>query len=262
MPSVAARRRRCIVSVAPWAIAALVLAAAAPARAERVADAFPPPEGATRVPTDAFGAHLRGLALRGAEVPVRTHAGAVVGHDARVIDLPLVKGDLQQCADSILRVRAEWLRATGAVSALTFRATSGDPIPWARYRDGGRPRAQGSGLTWVDGGAPGSWDGWLSAVFTWAGTRSLAAYETVPVGAPRAGDVVVVGGSPGHAVLLLDVAVRGAETFVLVGEGFMPAQDFHVERGPVAGWWPWTAAGLALPHWPMPASGLRRFPPL
>lgn len=244
-------------------LATLLLAVAlvsGAARAETVADAFPPPAGAQRVPADAFGAHLRTLPLRGADVPVRTHAGATVAHDARVIDLPLVKGDLQQCADSILRVRAEWLRAQGAEERLSFFATSGDPIPWARYRDGGRPRAEGRGLVWSATRTPGTWDGWLSAVFTWAGTRSLAAYETVPAASPRPGDVVVVGGSPGHAVLLLDVAVRGGDTFVLVGEGFMPAQDFHVERGPVGGWWPWTAAGLALPHWPLPASGLRRFP--
>ena len=93
----------------------------------------------------------------------------------------------------------------------------------------------------------------------WAGTRSLAAYETRAVGQPQAGDVLVVGGSPGHAVVLLDVATRGDEVLLLIGEGYMPAQDFHVEHGPVGGWWVWSEDGVDLGHWRMPPSSLRRW---
>ena len=96
----------------------------------------------------------------------------------------------------------------------------------------------------------------------WAGTRSLAAYETDPVkGPPVPGDLLVSPGSPGHAVLLLDVATRGEETFVLIGEGFMPAQNFHVEIGPHEGWWRWDE-GVRLHHWDLRGSGVhRRFKP-
>ncbi len=75
---------------------------------------------------------------------------------------------------------------------------------------------------------------------------------------PRAGDVLVRGGFPGHAVLLLDVATRGDETFVLVGEGYMPAQSFHVELGPVDGWWAWDD-GVDLGHWDLRGGTLRRW---
>ena len=38
---------------------------------------------------------------------------------------------------------------------------------------------------------------------------------------------------------LMDVA-RGEELLVLLGEGYMPAQEFHVELGPEDGWWNYT----------------------
>ncbi len=238
---------------------AALLALLLSAHAETLGAAFPPPTGATRVSTDAFGASLRDLPLRPPDAPVRTHDGRVVGHHARVVSLPMVPGDLQQCADSAIRLRAEWLRRTGA--SPSFYATSGDPLPWARFAAGERPYADGNHIRWAAADpAHQTWERWLSAVFQWAGTRSLFAYETAPADTPRAGDLLVEPGSPGHAVVLLDVATAGDRTWVLVGEGFMPAQDFHVELGPRSGWWPWTEAGLDLPHWrPLGPETLRRW---
>lgn len=95
-------------------------------------------------------------------------------------------------------------------------------------------------------------------LFMYAGTRSLG-LDTTPVTAPQVGDVLVLPGSPGHAVLILDVATHEAQTWVLVGQGFMPAMDFHVVAGPVGGWYP--VEGDTLPTEPivMPWSGLRRW---
>lgn len=221
-----------------------------------VREAFPPPPGAERVPTDAFGAWLGARTLAPPDAPVLTHAGAPVGHPARVVELPLVPGDLQQCADSAIRLRAEWLREQGQEDRIVFHATSGDPMPWSRYRAGERAFEQGGRLAWR-AAAPASWEAYLSAVFTWAGTRSLA-YDTRPATEPRAGDLLVAPGSPGHAIVLMDVARGPDGVVVLVGEGYMPAQSFHIELGPLQGWWPWED-GVALPHWTLPASGLRRW---
>ena len=232
----------------------------AAALAATVGEAYPPPAGAVRTPDDAHGAWLQALPLRPAGAPIRTHDGHIVRHDGRPIALPMVRGDLQQCADSAIRLRAEFARAQGTDADLSFHATSGDPLPWRRYAAGERPRAQGNRITWSRVDPAGqTWEGWLSAVFMWAGTRSLAAYETTPAERPRAGDLLVVGGSPGHAVVLLDVATRGTQTLLLIGEGYMPAQDFHVEHGPEAGWWVWSDEGVDLGHWAMPKESLRRW---
>ncbi len=229
------------------------------ALAETVREAFPPPQGAERAAADRFGEYLRDLRVRPPDVPVREWGGgAVVGHHARVIDLPVVDGDLQQCADSIIRVRAEWQKSTG--QTVMFHATSGDPMPWKRYQNGERARAKGNALVWSLAAAanPASWEQYLSDVFMYAGTASLAERETVADDHPDPGDMLVHPGFPGHAVVLLDVATKGDTTYVLVGEGYMPAQDFHVELGPHDGWWDFKD-GVQLSHWPLSRDKLRRW---
>jgi len=235
----------------------MLLLIGALAMATTVEEAFPPPEGFTRVAGQGFGASLRRLPLAAPDRPVRTHDGRAVAHRARVIEMPLVKGDLQQCADSAIRLRATWQKEHGR--DVVFHATSGDPIPWSRFAAGQTPYAKGSGLAWRAGSTK-RWDDYLRLVFTWAGSWSLQTFDTeAEAGDPQPGDLLVEGGFPGHVVVLLDVAVKGAQTRVLVGEGFMPAQDFHVELGPHGGWFDLGDDGLTLPHWEFSRAHLRRF---
>ena len=229
----------------------------APDGSTTLRDAYPPPAGTQRLAGDAFATWLGAMRVLPPSVPVRTHDGKVVaGHKgARVIDLPMVPGNLQQCADALIRVRAEWLRATGG--EVMYHATSGDPIPWTRWQAGERPFEQGRGLAWRPGDR-GGWEAYLAAVMRWAGTASLAAYDTDAVQNPKAGDVLVMGGYPGHAVMLLDVVKRGSDHLALIGESYMPAMNFHVEPGPIDGWWSLNE-GVRLPHWDMRGAPLRRW---
>ena len=82
----------------------LLALAAAPASAETLAQAFPPPPGATRVAGDAFGAWLGQLPLYPEGRAVLSYKGDVVPiAAARVVEMPVGTRDLQQCADSALR---------------------------------------------------------------------------------------------------------------------------------------------------------------
>lgn len=219
-----------------------------------VLGAYPPPQGATVYATEGFGTWLQALELEPPSVPVRTHDGRVVPGDFHVVKLPLVSGDLQQCADTAIRLRAEWMREQGR--EVSFHATSGDPMPWSRYRDGERAYEEHNRLAWR-AASPQSWDQYLSAVFMWAGTRSLA-YDTTPDDFPSAGDVMVLPGSPGHAVIILAVAHASGAYYLLAGQGYMPAQSFHIVRGPLQGWWRWDAQdGASVGPWDFPASSLR-----
>jgi hypothetical protein len=229
------------------------------AQAESVVEAYPPPERSIQVAPSTFGAWLQTRQLRAPGTPIRTHDGRRVHHNGRPLEMGIVRGDLQQCADSAIRLRAEWLRSVDRMSELDFHATSGDPLPWARYRDGEKPVVVDNHIEWRNTDRTQSWEGWLQAVFTWAGTRSLAAYETVAAPTPRPGDLLVQPGSPGHAVVIFNVATRGDRTWLLVGEGFMPAQDFHIEHGPVGGWFEWGKTGTQLSHWHMKKESLRRW---
>ena len=79
----------------------------------------------------------------------------------------------------------------------------------------------------------------------------------------RPGDFFVMPGSPGHAVLVLDLARSpdGRRRAVL-GQGFMPAQSFHVLRGASGSAWfavDEAQATVAMPFWePFPWATLRR----
>jgi hypothetical protein len=68
-------------------------------------------------------------------------------------------------------------------------------------------------------------------VYSYAGSLSLSK-ELQPVDdlqAIKAGDVFIIGGSPGHAVTVMDIAVNKAgEKVFLLSQSYMPAQDIHV----------------------------------
>lgn len=235
-----------------------------------VAEAFPPPAGARRLPADAFGAYLQALPLFEPGHPVHTYDGGVVDMPAaRVIALSVEGEPALQCADSALRLRATWERSVGRSPA--FHYTSGDLSRWSDWAAGSRPRVKGNDVTWVAGAAradasDASFGRWLSNLYQYAGTWSLPR-DTKPVppaadgavGAVAPGDLLVTPGSPGHAVVILDVAQAEERRWVLVGQGYMPAMEFHVVEGPDGGWFPVEGEELPTAPIPMPWTGLRRW---
>ena len=109
---------------------------------------------------------------------------------------------------------------------------------------------------------------YLDTVFAYAGTRSLAA-ELEPVRSPkhlRIGDVFLRAGSPGHCVIVVDLAENrstGKKVF-LTAQSYMPAQQIHVLRNPRDGKLsPWydLALGykLVTPEYTFRPHDLRRF---
>jgi hypothetical protein len=253
------------------ALAAMAwLAPAGFARADTVRERFAPPAGFVSDVAGAgsFGAYLQALPLLPSGTPVRTFSGALAYAPwaQAVVDLSVGTRDLQQCADSAIRLRAEWLRASSSSSTNpvrpVFHATSGDPIPYARYVAGERAFAQKNRLGWRPGARAGDddevWAAWLETVFLYAGSLSLAKDTTPLTGPIAAGDLLVLGGSPGHVLVILDVARAddGREQW-LIGQGFMPAQSFHV-----IGWYAPDADGtLTVPSWksPFTRAARRRF---
>ena len=226
------------------------------ALAETIGEAYPIPDGYVRSSENAFGQWLRDRAVAPRNVPIRTYNGHEVHHDGRVVVLDMVPGDRQQCADSIIRLRAEWELQQG--HSPSFHATSGDPMPWKRFQAGEKPYEKNGRIAWTTGSSK-RWNDYLARVFIWAGTASLSVYDTKAVQHPQPGDILVQGGFPGHAVILLDVVERGSDRLMLIGEGYMPAQNFHVEHGPVGGWWRWED-GVRLHHYNLNKDTLRRFP--
>ncbi len=211
------------------------------------------PAGTTRVPATGFGAWLRSLPLLPEGTAVHHFDGSVKPRQdvhAAVIDLDVGKRDLQQCADAVMRLRAEYLLS--ANQRIAF------------HPDPGKPRE----IAWA-GGDRKAFAKFLVRVFADAGTASLSAeLRNLPSGPLEPGDVLIQGGYPGHAVLVLDAAdSKDGHRFVLLGQSYMPAQQFHVLKNlkdPSLS--PWfdaaavDAGGIETPEWrPFKRADIRRF---
>ncbi len=233
-----------------------------------------PPPGFVRepVPAGSWAAWLRTLPLKPDGAPVLTFDGSPKARQdvhVAVIDIDVGSADLQQCADAVMRLRAEWLWSVGRARDIAFDYTGGGRVPFARWATGNRP--SDTGKVWRGGAkADASYAGlrrYLKHVMTYAGTYSLER-ELRPV-APEtlaAGDVFIKGGFPGHAVLVADVVRHpetGARRFLLL-QSFMPAQDIHVLRNPAdaegSPWYPAPSGQLVTPEWTFEPGALRRWP--
>jgi hypothetical protein len=234
---------------------------------------FAPPPGFHRVDVEpgSFGAWLRHVPLAARDSPVRAYDGRLLlpaDHPnlAAVTTLDIGKRDLQQCADAIMRLHAEWLWHGKRAQEASYPSGAG-PIPWTRYLGGQYPRTVGNTFEWRSGrprtNSHKTYRAYNDVVASWANTVSLARSANKPSRQEvRPGDFFVLPGGPGHAVLILDLA-RSAEgrLVALMGQSFMPAQNFQVLRPSSRRTWfavdP--EGGVETPFWkPFPWSALRR----
>jgi uncharacterized protein DUF4846 len=241
--------------------------------ADTIASRLAPPPGYKRIVAapGSFAEWLRYLPLKPDGAPVLLFDGKPKPNQnlhAAVIDIDVGKRDLQQCADAVIRLRAEYLYAGGAAerARIAFNFTSGDRVGFGRWAEGWRPVVAGNRVSWQRNGAHGSdraqFGAYLEKIFTYAGSKSLER-ELVPVGARKVegGDVFVQGGFPGHAVIVVDAAEDpNGRRVMLLAQSFMPAQSIHVLKNPRGGVWYDAAAGdPETPEWKFQAGHARRF---
>ncbi|MDX2266115.1 MAG: DUF4846 domain-containing protein [Hyphomicrobiales bacterium] len=213
--------------------------------------AFSPPPGFVRAPAQpgSFAAWLRGLPLKPDGAPVTLYDGRLKfdqQHHVAVIDIDTGRENLQQCADAVMRLRAEYLLAAGRPREIAFNYTNG--------------KRQAFG-----GGSYADFKRYMRRIFSFAGTYSLEReMKRVGLADIAVGDVFIQGGFPGHAVMVVDLAVndRGEKRFLLM-QSYMPAQDMHVLENPRGGASAWYAppggAELVTPEWIFRTTDLRRF---
>lgn len=237
---------------------------------------FAPPQRFSRLsaPPDSFASWLRGLPVKPGTPPVTLHDGrqkAKQDAHCAVLDVDVGRGDLQQCADAVIRLRAEYLYCRGCDGAIAFRFTSGDGAKWSEWKAGKRPSVSGNRVSWrrssTEDGTYANFRAYLDKVFTYAGSASLAREleKVSDPSKPEPGYLYIQGGAPGHAVLVLDVAqdARGERVFLLA-QSYMPAQEIHVLKNlsdPASPWYRARANGpLPTPEWDFEHGDLRRFP--
>ena len=204
--------------------------------------AFAPPPGFTRVEVapSSFQAYLRGLPMRTDRTErVRRFDGELVTMpSAGIVPLDIGDRDIHQCADSVIRLRAEFLWSEGRANEVAFHFTSGDLARWSDWRAGKVLRSRDHKIKQVKtkkwAGTHRAFRRYLRDVFVYASTRSLHKDATkIKTSTPlEAGDFFLQSGSPGHVVILLDVAAHpDGRRVALVGQGFLPAVEFHVITG-------------------------------
>lgn len=134
-----------------------------------------------------------------------------------VLDITVGKKDLQQCADAVMRLRAEYLFSQKRYADIEFRDNANTSYKWT----GGADR-------------PG-FDRYLEKVFGSCGSASLEKQLTpvADIKEIQPGNVLIKGGFPGHAMIIMDVAVndKGDKVFMLA-QSYMPAQDIHIVKNP------------------------------
>ncbi|MBK7407577.1 MAG: DUF4846 domain-containing protein [Saprospirales bacterium] len=199
-----------------------------------------PPPGFERVmvPENSFAAYLRNLPLKADGAEVLLYDGTAKpgsGYHVAVVDLPIGNRDLHQCADAVIHLRAEYLFSQQRHEDIHFNFSNGFRASYSEWRKGNRIRVDGGAVSWIPTSASSTsytsfWK-YLEMVFAYAGTASLSQeLQSVAFTDMQIGDVFIIGGSPGHAEIVVDMAVHQetGEKIFLLAQSYMPAQEIHV----------------------------------
>lgn len=214
-----------------------------------LAERFETPEGFVRSSgISGFAEFLENYKLYPDGKKVKLYNGKNKGNQnvhAAVFKMKLVDGDLQQCADSVMRLYAEYFYQSKQYDKMNFHLVNGFSVEYSKWRQGMRVSVDGDSTSWVSGALPSdskqTFEKYLSFVFSYASTLSMEKEsKKIKKKQIQAGDIFIYGGSPGHVVMVLDVCENSSgEKAFLLGQGYMPAQQFHVLKNPLHEEDPW-----------------------
>ncbi|MDR0371712.1 MAG: DUF4846 domain-containing protein [Prevotellaceae bacterium] len=225
---------------------------------------FNPPDGFQRKPVDdnSFADFLRNLPLKPAGAKVKYYNGDTKYDDVydAVVDMDISNRDLQQCADAIMRLRGEYFYAIKAYDQISFTLTNGFKMDYTQWMQGNRVIVNGNKTVWRKTAEPSNtykdFRNYMEFVFTYAGTLSLAKSLHPKNSRDIAiGDIFILGGSPGHAVIVVDVAENATgEKVFLLAQSYMPAQETQILKNNTdKKLSPWYSANIAerlyTPQW-------------
>ena len=192
-----------------------------------------------------FTGYLRNLPLMPKGSKVMLYNGKKKSNQSAayaVIDMEIGNRDLQQCADAVMRLRAEYLWKHKRYGEIKFNFTNGFPAGYKKWAEGNRIKVSGNQVQWYAAGKGVDYSyktfrNYLDMVFMYAGTASLSReLQAVSYTSLQPGDVFIKGGSPGHAVIVVDVAVHPTtkKKVFLLAQSYMPAQQIHILVNPVS----------------------------
>jgi hypothetical protein len=236
------------------------------------------PEGFIRIKpsSNSFGEYLQNLPMKkdGTKVllynrKIKTPEDVYVA----VLDIDVGEKDLQQCADAVMRLRAEYLFGKGRYEEIHFNFTNGFNADYIKYAEGNRFKFKGNSVSWKKTEERDysytNFKKYLEIVYTYAGSASLTKelQKVKSLADLEVGDIIIQGGSPGHAVIVVDSAkskVTGEKIFLLA-QSYMPAQDIQILKNPedekLSPWYSNKVLDtLVTPEWEFKKTDLKRFP--
>lgn len=181
------------------------------------------PSGYKRTPTSEFGKYLRNITLKTDKTVYLYNGQKKRNQEAQyaVLDISVGDRDLQQCADAVMRLRAEWLFKTKQFDKIVFKSVEGQLIKFKqRYTYEHLLKHM---------------DVVFGACNSWSLERDMKPRKIQDV---QIGDVLIKGGFLGHVVIVVDVAInnKGEKAFMLA-QSYMPAQDIHILKGQDGPWY-------------------------
>ena len=235
---------------------------------------FDVPEGFERVSVSdgSFESYLRNLPLKPDGSYVHYYDGKIKynGVYCGVIDMDIGERDLQQCADAVMRLRAEYLYEKALYDEIHFNFTNGFCASYSKWRQGYRISVNGNEARWVQTALVSNtyqnFREYMDMVFAYAGTISLA-QELKPVAIEdmRIGDVFIQA-SPGHCVIVVDMAqnTETGEKLFMIAQSYMPAQDIQILKNyndeSISPWYSVDFGDvLNTPEWKFNKGDLKRF---
>lgn len=156
-----------------------------------------------------------------------------------VLELPVPSNGLQQCADALIRIRAEYLWETNQKEKIGFNFTSGHYCSWKKYAEGYRPKIRGNQVSFhktaLANSSKENFYKYLNLIFMYSGTQSL--YSELPktnnISNVEVGDMLIYPGSPGHVIMVVDKATNEKdENLFIFAQGNTPAQSVHIVKNP------------------------------
>ena len=134
-----------------------------------------------------------------------------------MLNISVANINLHQYADAAMRLGAEYLFHLKKMEQIIFTDNAGKAYPFIP------PHTQDN------------LSKYLYIVFGRCGTASLSKQtHQVKMEDIQPGDVLLRGGFPGHAAIVVDVAENDAGNKIyLLAQSYMPAQDIHILKNPV-----------------------------
>ncbi len=222
------------------------------------------------VEKNSFGEYLRNFSLKNDKAKVYFYNGEekINSQQVAVLDIDRGTKDLQQCADAVMRLRAEYLFTQKRIQEISFKTFGGVAMSYSKYKQGYRLSNQGFIKTKGQDNSREGFRKYLDMVFSYANTYTLEKEMKTVANLKdlQIGDVFIVSNpsSYGHAMIVMDVAEnqQNKDKVFLLAQSYMPAQDIHIVKNPKGGAWYSLKdldSQLYTPEWTFPLSALHRF---